>query len=51
MRWADWQKGFNKMLGNLRGLLSTSEEATGNIEESSMQLQNITDTIVQGQNV
>lgn len=41
-------KGFNKMLGNLRGLLSTSEEAAGNIEESSMQLQNITDTIVQG---
>ena len=41
-------KGFNKMLDNLRGLLSTSEEAAGNIEESSMQLQNITDTIVQG---
>lgn len=40
-------KGFNKMLDNLRGLLSTSEEAAGNIE-SSMQLQNITDTIVQG---
>lgn len=39
-------KGFNKMLGNLRGLLSTSEEAVGSIEESSMELQNITDTIV-----
>ncbi len=41
-------KGFNKMLGNLRGLLSTSEEAAGNIQDSSLKLQNITGTIVRG---
>lgn len=41
-------KGFNQLMKNLRGLLSTSEEAVGSIEESSRQLQNITGNIVSG---
>lgn len=41
-------KGFNQMMKNLRGLLSTSEEAAESIEESSRRLQNITGNIVNG---
>lgn len=41
-------KGFNQMMMNLRGLLSTSEEAAESIEESSRRLQNITGNIVNG---
>lgn len=41
-------KGFNQMMKNLRGLLSTSEEAAESIEESSRRLQNITGNIVHG---
>lgn len=41
-------KGFNEMMQSLRGVLAASEEATVNIEESSVQLQEVTDGIVSG---
>lgn len=40
--------GFNKMIVNLRGLLETSDEAVGSIEDSAKQLKGITEDLVEG---
>lgn len=38
--------GFNQMMANLRGLLMTSEEASGNIQDSAGRLKSITEELV-----
>lgn len=41
-------KGFRKMLNNLKGLLDTSEEASGSIQDLAAELKNITGGLVDG---